>query len=310
MALTRTVRLGTRSSALALWQANHVAAQLRRLVPDWQVELVPIRTQGDIQREAPLAQIGGAGLFTKELQRALQQGRIDVAVHSLKDLPTAPAEGLCLGAVPPRGPVGDAWVSTRWPTLAAVPAGGLVATSSVRRRAQLLWRRPDVQVVPVRGNVETRLRKLTEHGWDGLILAQAGLERLGRRDAIAEVLDPSWMLPAVGQGALGLECRADDTALLDLLHQIDDAATHQAVRAERAFLRRLGGGCSVPIAALAQVRDEEVFLRGAVLTSDGRQRLEGQRRGLAVAAEEVGQALAEELLQQGAAALLESAGRS
>lgn len=310
MALTRTVRLGTRSSALALWQANHVAAQLRRLVPDWQVELVPIRTQGDIQREAPLAQIGGAGLFTKELQRALQQGRIDVAVHSLKDLPTAPAEGLCLGAVPPRGPVGDAWVSTRWPTLAAVPAGGLVATSSVRRRAQLLWRRPDVQVVPVRGNVETRLRKLTEHGWDGLILAQAGLERLGRRDAIAEVLDPSWMLPAVGQGALGLECRADDTAIVDLLHQIDDAATHQAVRAERAFLRRLGGGCSVPIAALAQVRDEEVFLRGVVLTSDGRQRLEGQRRGLAVAAEEVGQALAEELLQQGAAALLESAGRS
>jgi hydroxymethylbilane synthase len=298
------LRLGTRGSPLALWQARHVAGLLLPLAHSRPVELVQIETEGDRVRDRPLSQIGGDGLFTREIQNALLDGRADVAVHSLKDLPTLPVAGLVLAAVPPRGPVGDAFVSRRYPRFDDLRAGAGVATSSLRRRSQLLHRRPDLHVQSVRGNVETRLRKLDEQGLDAIILAEAGLRRLGLEQYITEILDRQWMLPAVGQGALGLECRAGDEQTRRLLEGLNDPATRAAVLAERAFLRGLGGGCLVPIGALGVVEDDTLHLRGCVLSPDGKRRLEGERSGPASAAEEVGLALAEGLLEQGARELL------
>jgi hydroxymethylbilane synthase len=301
-----TIRIGTRGSRLALWQANHVAGLLRPLSGSRGVEIVEIETAGDLVREVPLSQIGGEGVFTKEIQRALLAGTVDVAVHSLKDLPTVDVEGLVLAAVPVRGPTGDAFVSRRHARFDALPPGAVVATSSLRRRAQALHRRPDLRLVDIRGNVETRLRKLAEQDLDGLILAQAGLERLGLADTITEVLDPSWMLPAVGQGALGLECRAGDPAILDIVEQLNHSSTRQAVLAERAFLRTLQGGCQVPIGAAAIVENVILTLRGVVLSSNGGRRVEGTVKGSPSAAEELGCQLATELLAAGAAHLLRS----
>ncbi len=298
------LRIGTRGSPLALWQANHIAERLRPLAAPRPVELVRIQTAGDVQRDAALAQIGGEGLFTKEIQRAVLDSSVDVAVHSLKDLPTIGVEGLELAAVPPRGPTGDVLVSRRHGSFDVLPPGAVVATSSLRRRAQVLHRRPDLRLVDIRGNVETRLRKLDEQGLDALVLAQAGLERLGLTGQITEILDPSWMLPAVGQGALGLECRTDDTQTRALLRRLDDIATRQAVLAERAFLRAMGGGCQVPMGAAATVSGPMLTLRAAVLTPDGRQRLEAQATGAAEEAERLGETVAQQLRDQGAAALL------
>jgi len=298
------LRIGTRGSPLALWQATHVADRLRPLAAPRPVELVRIQTAGDVQRDAALAQIGGEGLFTKEIQRALLDGSVDVAVHSLKDLPTISVEGLSLAAVPPRGPTGDALVSRRHAGFDRLPPGAVVATSSLRRRAQVLHRRPDLRLVDIRGNVETRLRKLDEQGLDALILAQAGLERLGLGGQITEILDPSWMLPAVGQGALGLECRTDDAETLALLRRLDDLATRQAVLAERAFLRAMGGGCQVPMGAAATVNGGSLVLRAVVLRPDGGLRLETQSTGAANEAERLGEVVAELLREQGAATLL------
>jgi hydroxymethylbilane synthase len=297
-------RIGTRGSRLALWQANFVAAQLRPLLAPRPVELVEIQTAGDQVHDVPLPQIGGDGVFTKEIQHGLLQQKVDVAVHSLKDLPTAVVPGLVLAAVPSRGPVGDAFVSRRCPNFAALPTGARIATSSLRRQAQVLHRRPDLHVAAVRGNVETRLRKLTEEGIEALVLAQAGLERLGLAREIVEILDVAWMLPAVGQGALGLECRADDHATFNLLLHLDDPSSKQAVLAEREFLRCLGGGCRVPIGALGCCTGQTVRLRGVVLDAKGRQRVEGELVGPTEAAESLGRRLAEQLLRQGAEALL------
>jgi hydroxymethylbilane synthase len=298
------LRVGTRGSRLALWQANYVAAQLRPVATDRVVELVEIQTAGDQVRDAPLAQIGGEGVFTKEIQRALLAGEVDVAVHSLKDLPTVPVQGLVLAAVPPRGPSGDVFVSLRHRSFDELPAGAVVATGSLRRRSQALHRRPDLRIVNIRGNVETRLRKLDVEELDGLILAQAGLERLGLGDGLTEQLDTAWMLPAVGQGALGLECRADDRATKELLERLNDPATSRAVRAERALLRALGGGCQVPLGVSTTVREKELALRAAVLQADGRRRVEAAVTGLLEEAETVGQRLAEVLLARGAGELL------
>ncbi len=303
--MTSPLRIGTRGSRLALWQANHVAALLRPLAAPRPVELVEIQTIGDQVRDVPLAQLGGEGVFTKEIQRALLAGSVDVAVHSLKDLPTLPVENLTLGAVPPRGPIGDVFVSLRHASFAALPEGARVATSSLRRRAQLLHRRPDLRMENIRGNVETRLRKLSEQDLDATILAQAGLERLGLGDAITEVLDPSWMVPAVGQGALGLECRADDAVTLALLEPLNDFATRQAVRAERALLYALGGGCQVPIGGSASVVSKQLTLHGAVVSPDGQQRIDATIRGPAADAEALGRQLATELLGRGARELLQ-----
>jgi hydroxymethylbilane synthase len=298
------LRIGTRGSPLALWQARHVAGLLRPLAGPRPVELVEIETSGDVVRDRPLTQIGGDGVFTKEIQRALLAGQVDVAVHSLKDLPTTPVPELVLAAVPPRGPSGDAFVSRRHGRFDDLPRGARVGTSSLRRRSQALHRRPDLQLVDVRGNVGTRLAKLDGEGLDALILAQAGLERLGLGSHVTEILDPQWMLPAVGQGALGLECRADDAATRALLAPLNDPPTRQAVLAERALLRGLGGGCLVPIGAAAIVRDGRLSLRGVVLPPDGSARVAAEESGPADDAEAVGARLAAALLAAGARELL------
>jgi hydroxymethylbilane synthase len=306
--MANRIRLGTRGSALALWQAHFVAGRLREVAPGIAIELVEIETSGDVIRDAPLAQIGGQGVFTKEIQRALQQGQVDVAVHSLKDLPTLAVENLVLAAVPPRGPTGDAFVSRKYTSFDALPKGGTVATSSQRRRSQILHRRPDLNLVEIRGNVDTRLRKLVEQDLDAIILAEAGLIRLGRADEITHVLDSIWMLPAVGQGALGLECRADDADTGKLLANLNDPPTHHCVLAERAFLRGLGGGCQVPIGAATTVRGDQLWLRGVVLSPDGRQRVEASRHGHLTDAEKSGSELANDLLKRGATELLREPG--
>jgi len=278
--------IGTRGSRLALWQANHVARLLEHLAT---VQVVEIETAGDQVRDVPLAQIGGEGVFTKELERALLDGRITLAVHSLKDLPTVPVEGLLLAAVPERGPVGDVFISHRYANFDSLAAGATVATSSLRRRAQMLHRRPDLRVVNIRGNVETRLRKLSEESYDALV---------------TEILIPQWMLPAVGQGALGLECRADDAPTRNIVRQVNHPATYQAVLAERSLLRALQGGCQVPVGASATVHNETLTLRATVLDPDGKKCIQGQIAGTAAQAELLGQQLARELLARGADHLL------
>jgi hydroxymethylbilane synthase len=297
------IRIGTRGSKLALWQANHVADRLRPLAAPRPVELVIIATSGDQVRDVPLAQIGGEGVFTKEIQRALLDGSVDVAVHSLKDLPTIPVEGLVLAAVPERGPSGDVFVSEKHRRFDDLPRGAVLATSSLRRRAQVLHRRPDLKVTDIRGNVETRLRKLHESGLDATILAEAGLLRLGLESAITEVLDPAWMLPAVGQGALGLECRADDREALAVVDALNHLPTRRAVLAERAMLSALGGGCQVPMGVVSRADGDVLTLRGAVVRPDGGARVETEGSGPADQPESVGRRVAEELLARGAGGL-------
>jgi hydroxymethylbilane synthase len=289
-----------------MWQANHAADLLRSVAPARTVEFVRIETTGDQVRDRPLSQIGGDGLFTKEIQRALLEDRADIAVHSLKDMPTSPVEALVLAAVPVRGPVGDALVSRRHQSFETLPPQATLATSSLRRRAQVKLRRPDLQLVDIRGNVETRLRKLAEQNLDGLILAQAGLERLGLSTCITEILDPEWMLPAVGQGALGLECRADDAVTRSILEKLDHWPSSAAVRAERSLLRGLGGGCQVPIGAMTRLEGANLTLRGAVIAPDGSRRVLGEVNGPPEAAEALGHWLANDLLSQGAKELLAS----
>ncbi len=297
------IRIGTRGSKLALWQANHIADRLRPLTAR-PVELVIIATVGDQVRDVPLAQIGGEGVFTKEIQRALLDGTVDVAVHSLKDLPTIPVEGLVLAAVPERGPTGDVFVSEKHRRFDDLPRGAVLATSSLRRRAQVLHRRPDLRLIDIRGNVETRLRKLHESGIDATILAEAGLLRLGLGSAITEVLDPKWMLPAVGQGALGLECRKDDGETLTVVDALNHFPTRRAVLAERAMLSALGGGCQVPMGAVCRVDGDVLTLRGAVVRPDGSERIEAEGKGAADHPEQIGRQVAEELLARGAGKLI------
>ena len=237
------IRIGTRRSALALWQAEHISAELQRLYPNITVELVHFNTKGDRILEKPLAQVGGKGLFTAELEEAMHVGDIDIAVHSLKDMPTELPEGLTLGAISAREVPYDALVSPVYKTLDKLPQGARVGTSSLRRQAQLLHVRPDLKVEVIRGNVQTRLSKIETEKLDGVILAQAGLKRLGLEDQITQVFKADEMIPAVGQGALAIECRAADTEMLDMLDPINDEATRYAVEGERSFLRQLNGGC-------------------------------------------------------------------
>lgn len=302
--MATSLRIGTRASPLALWQARHVARLLSSTAAGRDIELVEIQTAGDQVRDLPLAEIGGEGVFTKAIQQALLAGVVDVAVHSLKDLPTLATPGLALAAVPVRGPTGDVLVSRNHRSFAELPAGATLASSSLRRRAQVLNRRPDLKLIDIRGNVETRLRKLADDNFDGVILAQAGLERLGLASAITEVLEPSWMFPAVGQGALGLECRADDSTTKDWLARIDDAGSHAAVLAERAMLRELGGGCHVPIGAVSSIQGGHLTVRGTVLSPDGRRRIEDSISGPARDADSLGRQLAVRLLAQDARELL------
>ncbi|HZZ72621.1 MAG TPA: hydroxymethylbilane synthase [Pirellulales bacterium] len=302
------IRIGTRASPLARWQADWVAAELRRYAVE--VELVSINTRGDQQQAGPIGEIGGGqGVFTKEIQRALLDGRIDLAVHSLKDLPTDVVPGLVLAAVPPRESCGDVLVSREQIPFAQLPLHSLIGTGSLRRRAHLLHARPDLQLADVRGNVDTRLRKLADGSYDALVLAEAGLKRLLLTAAITEVLPKSLLLPAVGQGALGLETREDEPAIRAAVGRLDHEASRQAVLAERAMLAALRGGCLAPIGAYGRIEaDGELHLSGNVLSPDGRQRLSAERSGPAslAGALKLGNLLAQELLVQGAAELIDA----
>jgi hydroxymethylbilane synthase len=297
--------LGTRRSALARWQADWVAERLERLgVP---IQLVPVSTQGDVT-SGPLRAIGGQGLFTREIQAALLDGRIDLAVHSLKDLPTETVAGLTLAAVPPREDPHDVLVATGAAGLEGLPPAARVGTGSARRRAQLLHARPDLNVQDLRGNVDTRLRKLDEGQFDALVLAAAGLLRLGLQDRITQVLPASIVLPAVGQGALGIEARADDHELLERIAPLDDFQARAGVTAERELLTQLRGGCLAPVAAWARpVPGGRLQLDAIVLSADGTQRIASRQSGPPQQARMLGAQAARELLAQGAAELIAAA---
>lgn len=298
------LRIATRKSPLALWQAEHVAALLREKQPGLDIELVPLSTQGDRLLDAPLAKVGGKGLFIKELEHALLEERADIAVHSLKDVPVEIPAGLALPVVLARGDARDALVCTHHGKLAALPPGARVGTSSLRRKCQLLAARPDLDVVTIRGGVHTRLAKLDDGEFDALILAVAGLQRLGIGERVREVLDPEVILPAVGQGVLGIECREGDTRIESLIEVLGNADSTVRVRAERAMNARLGGGCQVPIAGFAELEGEQLKLRALVASIDGSRVIREQHRAHRQRATELGQLVAERLLAKGADRIL------
>jgi hydroxymethylbilane synthase len=299
------IRIGSRGSALALWQSNHIRDRLRSAHPGLDVEIEIIHTTGDKILDVPLAKIGDKGLFTKELDRALLEERVDFAVHSLKDVPTRIEPGLLLAAVGRREDPSDALIVApgRPQKLRELPAGARVGTSSLRRRAQLLAWRQDLEVLDLRGNVDTRLAQVAAGKYDAIILALAGITRLGFAERASDILGGEHWLPAVGQGALGIICRHDDKRTRDVLAVLDDDATHRATAAERAFLRELEGGCQVPIAALARAGTDSVHLRGLVASLDGSRVLRGESDS--GDPEAAGRDLAGQLLQRGAAEILE-----
>ncbi len=299
---TPHIRIGTRGSKLAQWQANWVADQLRQHGAI--VELIEITTSGDIQQTGPIAAVGLQGVFTKEVQAAVLAGEADIAVHSLKDLPTEQVAGLALGAVPERENVADALITNQAPSLAALQPDARIGTGSLRRQSQLKHLRPDLNVVGIRGNVDTRLRKLDDGEYDAILLAAAGLRRLGWADRITQLLEPPQMLPAVGQGALGIECRADDQRVLELLAPLNHHETHQATIAERAMLALLHGGCSVPVGGWGRIENGKLALDGLVAKVDGTQVLKATATGELADAEQIGQQVAEQLLAQGAAEII------
>lgn len=300
----RRVVIATRESALALWQARHVASQLRALYPGLDVQLLGMTTSGDRLADASLAKLGGKGLFVKELEEALVQRSADLAVHSMKDVPMQLPDGFCLAAVMERADPRDAYVSPRYRTLAQLPAGARVGTSSLRRESQIRSRFPELRVEPLRGNVPTRLRKLDENRFEAIILAAAGLKRLGLEDRITALLTPEESLPAAGQGALGLECRTDRNDIRTLLAPLHHAPTGLCVSAERALSRALAGSCNVPLGALAEISGGRLRLRGFVGAPDGSRLARGEVEGEADDALELGTALAEELRARGAGAIL------
>jgi hydroxymethylbilane synthase len=306
----RTVRVGTRNSLLARTQTDLVIAALGTAWPEIAVEVVPVVTAGD-RSSAALDQIGGTGVFVSALRDALLSGEIDVAVHSYKDLPTAPAEGIVIAAVPPRADPRDALVAVGGLTLGELPAGARVGTGSPRRAAQLRALGLGLEIVAIRGNVDTRLAKVTSGELDAVVLALAGLRRLGRADEVTEILDPIQLLPAPAQGALAVECRADDAAMITALSALDSADTRAAVTAERALLAALEAGCTAPVGALAEVAEDddgalEIFLRGSVTALDGNDAVRLSATGPFSDADEIGRRLAADLLANGAQMMMES----
>lgn len=301
-----TLRLASRGSTLALWQAHHVQALLQARHAGLDVEIEILHTTGDIITDVPLAMIGDKGLFTKEVDGAVLDGRAHCAVHSFKDVPTRLPDGLVLAAVLEREDPRDAFLPApgRTSLLAELPDGARIGTSSLRRRSILLNAHPGMVVEDLRGNLNTRFRRLEEGRYDGIILALAGVRRFGREADVGEVLDPPRWLPAAGQGALALVARADDAATLDLLHHLDHPDTRAATAAERAFLARLEGGCQIPIGALGIVADDQLHLQGLVASLDGGTVVRGEQHGVTAQPEALGRRLAEQLLGQGAGAVL------
>jgi len=304
--MNRHLRIATRKSALALWQAEYVKARLEQLHPGLTVSLVPMVSRGDKLLDAPLAKIGGKGLFVKELETAMLDGEADLAVHSMKDVPMAFPEGLGLYVICEREDPRDAFVSNQYADLDSLPAGSVVGTSSLRRQAQLLARRPDLQIRFLRGNVNTRLAKLDAGEYDAIILAAAGLLRLGFAERIRSFLSAEQSLPAGGQGAVGIECRTDDSELHALLAPLNDQDSALRVRAERALNNHLNGGCQVPIACYAERSDGQLWLRGLVGDPQGQTLLRAETRGPDSDPETLGVAVAEQLLAQGARAILDA----
>ena len=302
--MKKNLVIGTRGSRLALWQANHIADAIRTQYPSIEVAIVRIVTTGDRILDVPLAKIGGKGLFTKELEIAMMQGEIDLAVHSLKDMPTELPVGLMLAAVTQRENPGDAFISPRFLTLDALPNGARVGTSSLRRRAQLLHYRPDLLISDLRGNLDTRLSKVKTQELDAIILAVSGLKRLGWEEEISQVLPHSICLPAVGQGALAIEARQNDTEVLELLSFLNHQETRAAVFAERAFLRVIEGGCQVPVGVYGEIAGQSLCLSALIASVDGQTMLKDQVCGDAADGEELGYKLAEKMLAAGGREIL------
>jgi hydroxymethylbilane synthase len=302
----KIIRIATRQSPLALWQAEHVAALLVKAFPRIKTELVKMVTRGDKVLDAPLAKIGGKGLFVKELEQGMLEGSADIAVHSMKDVPIEFPEGLHLSAILVREDPTDAFVSNMYSTLNELPANAKIGTSSLRRECQLKEQFPYAEVMPLRGNVNTRLAKLDAGHYDAIILASAGLKRLAMTDRIAQSLDANTSLPAVGQGAIGIECRVDDAEINAMLRVLHDAETGLCVTAERAMNKRLNGGCQVPIAGFAQLIEGQIFMRGLVGNPDGSVLYRAESSGDSDQAEAIGIQIAEDLLAQGADKLLQA----
>jgi len=298
------LKIGTRGSNLALTQSRWVGEKIQESHPGLRVELVRIKTTGDKILDAPLSTLGGKGLFVKEIEDALIRGQVDLAVHSIKDVPAELPQGLALCSFPRRENPYDALVSTAYGGLEDLPPGARVGTGSLRRAAQILHKRPDLELIPIRGNVDTRLRKLEAGELQAVILAAAGLKRLGLTHRITQIMRPEVVLPAIGQGALGLEVRAHDTNTIDLLRPLNHPPTEVTVRAERAFLRRLEGGCQVPLAAHARLDGETLVLRGMVAKLDGSALIRDHMTGKTKDAEALGIELAEKLLAAGADRIL------
>jgi len=302
----KVIRIATRKSPLALWQAEHVAARLEKAFPGLKTELVKMTTQGDKILDAPLAKIGGKGLFVKELEQGMLEGLADIAVHSMKDVPVEFPDGLHLAAILVREDPTDALVSNRYSSLEELPANAKIGTSSLRRQCQIKERFPEAEILSLRGNVNTRLAKLDAGEYDAIVLASAGLKRLGMAERITECLDSTLSLPAIGQGAIGIECRVNDLEINEILQALHDWQTGVCVNAERAMNARLNGGCQVPIAGFAQLQGELLMMRGLVGSPDGQIIYRAERSGGLDQAETIGRLIAEDLLNQGADEILKT----
>lgn len=298
------IRIATRKSPLALWQANFVKQQLETFHPALVVELVPMVTQGDVLLESPLSKIGGKGLFVKQLEQAIMNGQADIAVHSIKDIPAVFPQGLTLSTVCQRDEMRDALISNQYQHLDELPHGAVVGTSSLRRQCQLRARYPHLQIKDLRGNVGTRLTKLDNQEYDAIILAAVGLKRLGLQNRIKQYIDTDLILPAVGQGAIGIESRADDKTLSELVAPLEDKNSRICIEAERAMNLALQGGCQVPIACLSQLENDSLTLCGLVGRIDGSEMIKAEITGDSTQAEALGRQLADNLLAQGAKAIL------
>jgi len=301
-----TLRIATRKSQLALWQAEYVSKMLKHHHPELEIELIKLTTQGDKILDTPLAKVGGKGLFVKELEVGMLEGEADIAVHSMKDVPVDLPSGLHLAVICPREDPRDAFVSNQYETFYNLPQGARVGTSSLRRQCQLKAARPDLEILDLRGNVNTRLAKLDAGDYDAIILAAAGLMRLGMEERIRERLSPEISLPAIGQGAVGIECRSDDARINNLIQPLNDRETALRVAAERAMNAGLNGGCQVPIAGFAELSHDALLLRGLVGEPDGSNIIRAEIAGPTENAQEMGQVLAEDLLARGAGKILES----
>ncbi|MRR58975.1 MAG: hydroxymethylbilane synthase [Deltaproteobacteria bacterium] len=301
--MSKLLKIGTRSSPLALWQAEWVSGRIRERYPEIEVTLVKIKTTGDKILDVPLAQVGGKGLFVKEIEEAMLRGDVDIAVHSMKDVPTEFPPGLGLACITKREDPRDALIS-RGLAFADLPQAARIGTSALRRQAQLLAHRPDLEMVVIRGNVETRIAKLESEGLDAVILAAAGLKRLGFSGRVTEYLPVELSLPAIGQGALGIECRLDDEELVSLISFLNDPETQRAVGAERAFLLRCEGGCQVPIAAFGETEGDQLRLTGFISSVDGSRSVRGSRTGPADSFIALGTELADQLLADGGREIL------